>query len=157
MNLVSNSQKIGERLNASGYTIAVAESCTGGLLASSITDVAGSSDYFTLGVVTYSADAKVKVLGVNEKTIAAHSVVSEEVLVEMLKGLVKLAQTDVCLATTGYAGPSGGTLVNPVGTVFMGVLFQGDIYTYKNIFTGTRAQVKSKAVDYILLKLLELI
>jgi nicotinamide-nucleotide amidase len=108
-------------LRERGMTLAVAESCTGGLIAKRFTDIAGCSDVFLGGCVTYSNEAKMKLLGVKEKTLAAHGAVSMETAAEMARGVRLALGADVGLATTGIAGPGGGTPEKPVGTVFVAI------------------------------------
>lgn len=118
-------QRVGERLGERDETVAVAESCTGGLVASRITDVPGSSAYFDRGVVTYSNRAKQDLLGVSREALDAHGAVSDPVAVEMARGVRDTAGTTWGVATTGIAGPGGGTPEKPVGTVFVGVAYAG--------------------------------
>lgn len=108
--------------------IATAESCTGGLLSQLITSVPGASNVFELGICTYSEHMKTQILNVPEDTIRTYGVVSSEVAAAMLRGLHAVSQADICLSVTGIAGPDGGTLEQPVGTVYAGVLFKDQIY-----------------------------
>lgn len=114
-------QVIVRLLTAKKKTLAVAESCTGGLVSNRITNVSGSSAVFWGGVVSYANEAKMKVLGVSESSLRAHGAVSEQVAKEMAEGLRKLSQTDYTIAITGIAGPTGGTPEKPVGTVFIAI------------------------------------
>lgn len=157
MDALSKAKQLGEILKKTGQTVSVAESCTGGLLASSITDIAGSSSYFNLGFVTYSNEQKIARLNVDPMTVKNNSAVSQEVVAEMLDGLSKLSKTDICLATTGYAGPDGGTELDPVGTVYMGISINGKKTLFKQKFSGNRKDVKNRAVYFILDKLLILL
>jgi len=111
--------EIGELLRAKGLTLATAESCTGGLLGHLITNVSGSSDYFLGGVITYSDEAKERLLGVAHETLAKHGAVSETTALEMARGAKNLFGADLALATTGIAGPGGGTEEKPVGLVYI--------------------------------------
>ncbi len=111
--------KTGQRLSAESLTIATAESCTGGLLASILTDVAGSSAYMLGGVVSYSNHAKMLLLNVQDATLQAHGAVSAETAAEMAQGVRRLLGSDIGLSTTGVAGPGGGTPDKPVGTVYV--------------------------------------
>ncbi|MCR4440396.1 MAG: competence/damage-inducible protein A [bacterium] len=113
-------EAVGELLNSAGKSIAVAESCTGGLVAHRLTNVSGSSAYFERGVVAYSNQAKVELLGVAEELIARHGAVSPEVAQAMAEGVRRVAKTDLGLSTTGIAGPTGGTPTKPVGLVYIG-------------------------------------
>ncbi len=110
---------VGHLLTADSLTIATAESCTGGLLASVLTDVAGSSAYMLGGVVSYSNHAKKRLLGVQDATLQTHGAVSAEAAAEMAQGVRRLLNSDISLATTGIAGPGGGTPDKPVGTVYL--------------------------------------
>jgi nicotinamide-nucleotide amidase len=114
-------ESIGEELKQKGLTISVAESCTGGLVSSMLTDVAGSSEYIKLNFVTYSNEAKTEILGVDEKVLAQYGAVSEQTAVQMAQGARKMAKSDMGLAITGIAGPSGGTAEKPVGLVYIAV------------------------------------
>lgn len=144
-------ERLGDALRKRDQTIAVAESCTGGLIGSLLTDVAGSSDYFDRSLVTYSYDAKLQHLGVNREDLDRRGAVSEPVARQMARGVRDLSETTWGVATTGIAGPSGGTDEKPVGTVFIGVAYAADWETgdsYANVsryeFDGTRGEVKEK-------------
>lgn len=121
-------EKIGELLTQKSWQISTTESCTGGLLSSKLTDISGSSAYITLNLVTYANEVKNKVLGVTKHTLDTCGAVSEECAYEMAKGLHKLTNSDICVSTTGIAGPTGGTSEKPVGLM------------YSVIYTETRAQ-----------------
>lgn len=114
-------EAIGELLLQKNLTVSVAESCTGGLVSSKLTDVSGSSAYITLNIVTYSNDAKTRMLGVPAELIVEHSVVSEPVAAAMSQGIMKLAGSDIGIGITGIAGPTGGTPEKPVGLVYIGI------------------------------------
>lgn len=114
-------ERIGDALREAGQTFAVAESCTGGLVGSLVTDVPGSSDYFDRSLVTYSTDAKMELLGVDRETIDAHGSVSEPVARQMARGARDTSGVDWAVATTGIAGPGGARPEKPVGTVYVGV------------------------------------
>jgi nicotinamide-nucleotide amidase len=118
-------ETVGRMLAERGLTLAVAESCTGGRIGDRITDVPGSSAYFLLGVATYSNAAKVSVLGVSERTLAEHGAVSTQTAEEMAIGARRIAGAGVALSTTGIAGPGGGTEDKPVGTVCIGLAWEG--------------------------------
>src|SRR5215207_10419508 len=107
--------QVGELLNARGWTICAAESCTGGLIAHRLTNIAGSSNYVLGGIVSYSNEAKQKLLGVHEATLIAHGAVSEETAAEMVQGVRAVFDADVAVSITGIAGPGGGTAEKPVG------------------------------------------
>src|SRR6185437_15821372 len=119
--LFALSERIGQRLKAAGSRLATAESCTGGWVAKACTDVAGSSQWFECGFVTYSNAAKVRDLGVSEATLASHGAVSEPTVREMAAGAVRVSGADIAVAISGIAGPDGGTPGKPVGTVWFAV------------------------------------
>jgi len=156
------STRVGDALRAAGETLAVAESCTGGLVASRVTDVAGSSDYFERGFVTYANRAKQAALGVSREALDAHGAVSAEVAAELAAGARDVAGTDWGLATTGIAGPGGGTPEKPVGTAFVGVARaapwgSGDstVDVRRHGFEGDRLAVKAAVAETALSTLLE--
>jgi nicotinamide-nucleotide amidase len=112
---------IGGTLREKGLTLSTAESCTGGYLAHLITAVPGSSDYFQGSVISYANEVKMRQLGVKEETLKTHGAVSEATVREMVAGAIRLLQTDIAIATSGIAGPSGGTPEKPVGTIWVAV------------------------------------
>ncbi len=133
---------VGEMLRAGGLRIATAESCTGGLLASRLTDVPGSSDYVERGVVCYSNRSKTELLGVPDELIREHGAVSEPVGLAMARGIRERAGTDLGVGITGIAGPSGGTPAKPVGTVVVAVAWAGGERVRTLWFPGDREHVK---------------
>jgi nicotinamide-nucleotide amidase len=135
---------VGIALRERGATIAVAESCTGGLVASRITDVSGSSDYMLGGVVAYANEIKQRVLGVPAEVLAEHGAVSEETALAMAVGVRDLMGADYGLATTGIAGPTGGTEEKPVGTVFVAIADAEGTICRGQIWPGTREQFKMR-------------
>jgi nicotinamide-nucleotide amidase len=138
-------QVVGRLLLESGLTLAVAESCTGGLVGDRLTDVDGSSAYFERGVVTYSNRAKQELLGVSEEILRAHGAVSAPCAEAMAQGVRARAGTDCGLAVTGIAGPEGGTAAKPVGTVFVGVAVGAAAQARPYRFPGDRRAVKRQA------------
>jgi nicotinamide-nucleotide amidase len=122
-------ETVGRLLRERGLTLAVAESCTGGRIGDRITDVAGSSAYYLLGVATYSNEAKQNVLGVSPETLASLGAVSTRTAEEMARGVRRLAGADLGVSTTGIAGPGGGTPEKPVGTVCIGVAWEGGVWS----------------------------
>jgi nicotinamide-nucleotide amidase len=136
---------------ARGLKIATAESCTGGMIAAAITDIAGSSAVFDRGFVTYSNEAKTEMLGVAPELIAQHGAVSEEVARAMALGALARSKADVAVSVTGIAGPGGGTAEKPVGTVWFGLAVRGgDVLTEGQLFAGDRAGVRIASVNHAL-------
>lgn len=128
-------------------TVATAESCTGGLIANSLTNISGSSDYFERGVVSYSNRSKTELLDVPEKLIKGHGAVSEQVARAMAEGIRKKANVEVGISTTGIAGPSGGTPEKPVGLVYIAFSTSKETKVKKFEFTGNRLQNKERACN----------
>jgi nicotinamide-nucleotide amidase len=122
-------ETVGRLLKERGMTLAVAESCTGGLIGHRITDVPGSSAYFLLGVATYSNDAKERILGVRAETLREHGAVSTQTAEEMADGVRRLALASIGVSTTGIAGPGGGSAEKPVGTVCIAVAWEGGVWS----------------------------
>lgn len=140
-------EKIIKFLIENGYTITTVESCTGGMIAADIVGVPGASQVFKEGYITYSEEAKIKIAGVNPETIEKHNVVSEYVAAEMAVGGAKAANANVAIAVTGLAGPDGGTEYIPVGTVCIGVYYNGKVSTERYIFGGYRQKIRKSAVE----------
>jgi PncC family amidohydrolase len=140
-------QVVGDLLRAAGLTVAVAESCSGGLLTSRLTDVPGSSDYVDRGIVCYSNRAKTELVGVPEALIREHGAVSEPVALAMAEGVRARAKTNVGIGVTGIAGPGGGTPEKPVGTVAVAVAAQDHIRVRTFRFIGERDLVKFQAAQ----------
>lgn len=132
-------------------TIAIAESCTGGLICHELTNISGSSKYFKLGLVVYSKQAKSKLLKIKKQDLNRFGVVSKKITALMAQSVRKFARTDIGLATTGIAGPSGGSKKNPVGTVYIALAFRNSIFVEKFKFKGSRTQIKNKAKNKALL------
>lgn len=138
-------QVVGLKLSLGGYTLSVAESCTGGLLAQRITDVPGSSKYFIEGVVTYANEAKTRTLGVEPMLLLEHGAVSAPVAEAMAEGIRKRAGTDFALSITGIAGPDGGTEEKPVGTVFIALADDVQTQHRKLHLPGDRQLIRWRA------------
>ena len=139
--------RLGAALRAAGKTIACAESCTGGLVTSRLTDIPGSSDYVMGSVVSYTNDIKERLVGVRHETLAAHGAVSPETAREMADGIRSVIRTDLGLGITGIAGPGGGTAAKPVGLVYIAVNSEKGTRVTENHFSGTRTEVKRQASD----------
>ena len=154
-------KRVGDALRASDATVATAESCTGGLIGSLLTDVAGSSDYFDRTLATYSYDSKLDLVGVARETLDEYGAVSEPVARQMARGARDTAGTTWGVSTTGIAGPTGGTDEKPVGTVYVGVAYRGDWGTGDSFtrveryeFDGDRLQIKERIARRALTDLL---
>jgi nicotinamide-nucleotide amidase len=141
---------VAELLTATGSTLSVAESCTGGLVAARCTNVPGSSDWFIEGAVTYSDRAKVRQLGVPEAILAAHGAVSRETAEAMALGMRERAGTTFAIGVTGIAGPSGGTLEKPVGTVHMAIAGPQGVQHWRDRYPGDRHRVRTLAAEQAL-------
>jgi nicotinamide-nucleotide amidase len=144
-------------LQAQGRMLASAESCTGGLISAACTDLAGSSNWFERGFVTYSNEAKTELLGVDAALIARHGAVSEEAARAMASGAITHSRAQVAVAVTGVAGPTGGSAAKPVGTVWFGFALPGRLVSEVRRFDGDRAAVRSATVGHALQRLLELL
>jgi len=151
---------IADMLSARGKTLAVAESCTGGLIAMRLTEVPGSSSYFLEGAVTYSNDAKIRVLGVSEQTLIEHGAVSLRTAEAMAAGMRDRAGTDFAVSVTGIAGPDGGSEQKPVGTVFIGYSDKDKTKSMKFLFPGDRELIRWRssqaALDYLRRQIMKL-
>ena len=130
-----------------GITIGTAESCTGGLVGKILTDLGGSSGYYQGGIISYANSVKEQVLGVSSETLATHGAVSEETAREMVEGVFRVLCTDYAIATTGIAGPGGGSQEKPVGLVYIGIGTPRGITVHKEIFIGDRASIRNSVVE----------
>jgi len=148
---------VADFLKTHGWKLATAESCTGGLIAACCTDVAGSSDWFDRGFVTYSNAAKTEMLGVDATLIAEHGAVSEPVARAMVQGALQHSAAQVAVSVTGVAGPGGGSPAKPVGTVWMGWATPSGVVTELHHFAGDRAQVRAATVQHALAHLVGLL
>lgn len=135
------------KLKEKNYHIATAESCTAGLVASSIVDVPGASEVFEEGYVTYSNRVKEKVLGVSKETMEAYTVVSAQVAEQMAQGAHQRSGAEIAVSVTGYAGPQDAEDGTKAGTVYIGTYFQGKAEARKYLFSGDRRQVREQAAD----------
>ena len=130
-----------------GLSIAVAESCTSGIISSKITSIPGSSSYFKGGVIAYQNEIKIELLGVSEALIAKNTEVSAEVVSQMAKAVKKKFVADYSVATSGYAGPTGGTLNNPIGTVFIAISNLINTEVNRFVFKGSRESIVNQASE----------
>lgn len=143
--------KIAAKLLEKKMVLATAESCTGGWIAQQLTDIAGSSEWFDCGLVTYSNKSKQKLLGVSAESLSAYGAVSPEVVTEMAEGVVSTAGVSISVATSGVAGPGGGSSDKPVGMVWFAWAEQGkETRTEKKQFSGNRESVRKQAVKHAL-------
>ena len=148
------SLKVVKLLTKKKLTLSFAESCTGGLLASSITSISGSSKVFNMGLVTYSNNAKVKLLQVPKKTITKYGAVSYETCLSMVKNLSKISKANISISITGVAGPNGGTKTKPVGLVYIGLKKGSKIIVKKNLFKSKKRISIQKATAKQALKMI---
>ena len=139
--------EVAELLEQKKLHVTTAESCTGGLIAGSLVNVPGISKWFGEGYVTYSNEAKEKLLGVSRETLTTCGAVSAETAGGMARGAADAAGVNVAVAVTGIAGPDGGTAEKPVGLVYMGCFCKGELCVEKHIFAGDRAQVRAQSVQ----------
>ena len=146
--------RIVKLLTKKKLTVSFAESCTGGLLASSITSISGSSKVFNMGLVTYSNNAKVKLLQVPKKTITKYGAVSYETCLSMVKNLSKISKANISISITGVAGPNGGTKAKPVGLVYIGLKKGSKIIVKKNYFKSKKRISIQKATVKQALKMI---
>lgn len=140
-------ERIAALLVQRGYTVTTAESCTGGLLAGRLINAAGISEAYKEGYITYSNEAKEKLLHVRHATLEAYGAVSEQTAQEMAEGAARQAGAQAALAATGIAGPDGGTPQKPVGLVYIGCYVDGVTVVEEHVFAGERAQVRNMAVE----------
>jgi nicotinamide-nucleotide amidase len=157
-------RRVGDVLREREETLAIAESCTGGLLGSRVTDVPGSSAYFDRSLVTYSYEAKQQLLAITRETLEEHGAVSEPVAREMACAVRDTAGTDWGIATTGIAGPTGGSEDTPVGTVYIGIAHaapwdsgDSDSSVSRYEFSGSRTEIKTQIAERALADLLEML
>ena len=142
-----------------GITIGTAESCTGGLVGKTLTDLGGSSGYYQGGIISYANTVKEQILGVSSETLATYGAVSEETAKEMVEGVFRVLHTDYAIATTGIAGPGGGSQEKPVGLVYIGIGTPRGMTVYKEIFIGDRSSIRNsvaeRAIQYVYKELIE--
>lgn len=149
--------ELGESLKRRGWLVATAESCTGGWVAEAMTAIAGCSEWFDRGFVTYSGEAKQDMLGVPTATLAAHGEVSSDTAAAMANGALDHSRASLAVSITGIAGPTGGSPEKPVGTVWFGFAVQGDqVATRHRLFEGDRRSIRLQAVVFALEGLINL-
>ena len=148
-------EALGKLLLEKGLTLSTAESCTGGGIASVITSISGSSEYFKGGIVAYANEVKTALLGVSETTLEKHGAVSEETVLEMAKGAMKSMKTSCAIATSGIAGPGGGTPTKPVGTIWIAAACNDKIVTKKLQGDNGREKNTKNSIEKALSLLIE--
>jgi len=146
---------VGELLNKRGLRLAAAESCTGGLIGHLLTNVAGSSKYYMGSIIAYANEAKVRLLGVSQKTLEKYGAVSSETVIEMARGMRIALGADIAISVSGIAGPGGGTPEKPVGTVWIGLSSAQEEYSRHYLWSGDRLAVKEQTAQAALYLLLE--
>ena len=144
--MMAQAASIIDELRRRKLAVATAESCTGGMLAAALTDIPGSSDVFGWGLVTYSNEAKAQLLGVSRDTLAEFGAVSPQTAREMASGLLRVSGADIALATTGIAGPGGGSAEKPVGLVYIACGDEDDLQVKRCLFSGGRDAVRRQTV-----------
>lgn len=154
-NLDELASRVIEIFREKGLSLALAESCTGGMIAETITNVAGASDIFYGSAVTYVNSAKEHILGVARETLEKHGAVSSECAEEMACGARRVYGADVAMSVTGIAGPGGGSEAKPVGTVWFGLATKDGVETFRRRFDGDRAAVRRQTVEEVLRRLAE--
>jgi len=155
MNFMSLEQKVIQTLRDTKKTLAVAESCTGGLLCHRLTNIPGSSEVLKFGVVAYSNEAKSNFLKVSSAVLRRFGAVSQETATAMAKGARSRLKSDIAISITGIAGPGGGSKTKPVGTTYMGISRKMGTTSFQFHFKGNRARVKQQSVDQALRLLLQ--
>ena len=146
-------KKLTELLTSKNMSIAIAESCTGGSLSSSLTSIPGASSYFNCGFITYSNESKINMLNVDSQTIKLFGAVSEKVAYEMAMGAGQNSESHLAISVTGIAGPSGGTPEKPVGMVCFGFYVDGNVTTTTQFFSGVRSEIVSESIAFALTEL----
>ncbi|MDE2429759.1 MAG: CinA family protein [Burkholderiales bacterium] len=152
-NAIELATEVGEELKTRKLLLTIAESCTGGGVSQAITEIAGCSEWFDCGFVTYSNSSKTELLDIPAALIAQHGAVSEEIAAAMAQGALANSEAHVAMSTTGIAGPTGAVPGKPVGTICFGWVVGGVTHTERRIFTGDRQTVREQTVAYALEKL----
>ena len=146
-------KKLTELLTSKSMSIAIAESCTGGSLSSTLASIPGASSYFNCGFITYSNESKINMLNVDSQTIELFGAVSEKVAYEMAMGAGQNSKSHLAISVTGIAGPSGGTPEKPVGMVCFGFYVDGNVTTTTQFFSGVRSEIVSESIAFALTEL----
>ncbi len=147
---MKNLKKLVELLIDKNLKISLAESCTGGLIAKTITDIPGSSLFFQYGIVSYSNESKINILKVNTETLNKYGAVSEQTALEMAEGVQKILNTDIAVSVTGIAGPGGGSESKPVGTVYVGIKIFDSIAVKYFLFKGNRNKIRNLTTEKVI-------
>ena len=150
-------EELGNLLKSKKLSLSTAESCTGGGVAAAITSVAGSSEYFEGGIVAYSNDVKISLLHVSSETLEKYGAVSRETVMEMAAGAMNTLKTDCAIATSGIAGPGGGSLEKPVGTIWIAVAYKNEIVTVMQTGDNGRAKNVQNAIQNAMDLLIEIL
>jgi PncC family amidohydrolase len=155
MDLTVLSRKLGLSLAQNKLTLAVGESCTGGMIGAAITAIPGSSKYFRGGVIAYDNGVKQRVLGVPARVLKKHGAVSAQTVLAMASGVQKLLSADCAIAISGVAGPAGGTKEKPVGLVFIGIALKKQVWAFEERFKGDRKSIRVQTVKRAIKRMLE--
>lgn len=153
-NSIQLAERVGAALKSRKLLLTIAESCTGGGVCAAVTDIAGSSEWFDCGFVTYSNSSKTEILNISASLIAQHGAVSEEIAAAMAEGALANSEAHIAISTTGIAGPGGAVPGKPVGTVCFGWVVGGVSHTERKVFQGDRIAVREQTVNHALEKLL---
>jgi nicotinamide-nucleotide amidase len=156
-NSIQLAERVGAALKSRKLLLTIAESCTGGGVCTAVTDVAGSSEWFDCGFVTYSNSSKTEILNISASLIAQHGAVSEEIAAAMAEGALANSEAHIAISTTGIAGPGGAVPGKPVGTVCFGWVVSGVSHTERKVFQGDRIAVREQTVNHALEKLLRFV
>ena len=157
MNAIDLTKTLAQILLSRNWTVSLAESCTGGLVCATLTELAGSSEWFERGYITYSNEAKTECLNVSAQLIQSHGAVSEQVAKAMAEGARIHSRSDVAISITGIAGPTGGSAEKPVGTVCFGWATDNQTLTKTMCFDGDRQAVRQQATEFALTELIALL
>ena len=152
-----SSSKVIKNIIKKNISISVAESCTGGLISNTLVKHDGISKIFSLGIICYSNESKIKYLSISKKTLNKFGAVSSNIAEEMINNLYKKEKTKISISTTGIAGPRGGSKTKPVGLVYIGIKFKNHNHIFKKNFKGNRLDIQRKTKDFIFKKIQELI